>query len=147
MSAPKKYRSKSNTFTYAYLGIFAFLALAIFWFDLPHDQIAILVIVLHIPAIIVPFVLSTYYIIGENNIVRKDINYTKPRMKDDPHSFLIPINAIDIIEHKSKAKGTGSLIFKNRDSQIPLGKITIEHADQFITELKDKKPAIQIVTP
>ncbi len=145
MSALRKYKSKSNVFKYAYLGIMTLMALAMFWFDLSTIDMTILLVISQFPALIVPYVLSTYYLIGENNIIRKDINYTKPRMKDDPHSFLIPIKAIDIIEHKGKAKGTGTLIFKNRDSLLPLGKITIEHADQFIMELKQKKADIQVI--
>jgi len=145
MSALRKYKSKSNVFKYAYLGIMTLVALAMLWFDLSTIDMTILLVISQFPALIVPYVLSTYYLIGENNIIRKDINYTKPRMKDDPHSFLIPIKAIDIIEHKGKAKGTGTLIFKNRDSLLPLGKITIEHADQFIMELKQKKADIQVI--
>jgi len=115
MSALRKYKSKSNVFKYAYLGIMTLMALAMFWFDLSTIDMTILLVISQFP------------------------------MKDDPHSFLIPIKAIDIIEHKGKAKGTGTLIFKNRDSLLPLGKITIEHADQFIMELKQKKADIQVI--
>jgi hypothetical protein len=145
MSELRQYKSKSNSSLYIYLFALAFMAVAMFCFDLDRSQLITLLFVIHLPAVIAPFALQTYYIIGEENIIKKDINHSKPRTKYDPQAFLIPIRSIDEVVLKMKRNQVGTLILKQHNNQIPLGKITIENTEEFIAELKEKKTDIRVI--
>ena len=137
MSSPRKYISKSNVLTRVYL-VFFLLIMAIFlWAERHRLMVGIMFVVIHIPLIAAPYLMESYYLILDGQIVKRDNNITKRELNEKmPHALIIPIEPIEVIEFKKKQGSVACLTLKSLHNDIPLGKITIKHAEKFIDELR-----------
>ena len=118
--------------------VFFILMMALFlWSERHQIMIGFIFVILHIPLIAVPYVMESYYLILDGQIVKRDNNITKRELYEKmPHALIIPIEPIEVIEFKKKHGSVASLTLKSQHNDIPLGKITIEHAEKFIDELR-----------
>jgi len=137
MNKSRKYTSKSNLLSRIYIGLFIFTMVMFLWFERHQFMIGLVFVLIHIPLAAAPYLMESYYHILEGQIVKRDNNITKRATYEKmPHAFIIPIEPIDIIEYKKKQGSVATLRFKSHKDHIPLGIITIEDAEEFITELR-----------
>lgn len=141
-----KYKSHSSILTKWYLLLMFFSFASMIVFDLYRLEIAIMVILIHIPLLPATYLIGTYYYIKDNQIVKETVNPTKPDYYAGiAHAQTITISLIDKIELKHKDKTSHITMWSDND-RIPLGVIRIENGKQFIQEILSIKADIVVIS-